>query len=84
MARIIDSSNKNLIGQKVKELRKEKKMSQQRFQTSWKHWQSISAVAPSPVLRTVAAQSRISNYSDYHRYLLPLLRIFFRKNKKTL
>ena len=31
MARIIDSSNKNLIGQKVKELRKEKKMSQQQL-----------------------------------------------------
>lgn len=31
MARIIDGSTKNLIGKKVKELRKEKKMSQQQL-----------------------------------------------------
>ena len=55
MARIIDTDNKNLIGNKVKILRKKKHMSQQQL------WPSISVAVPFPELKTAVGQLRILN-----------------------
>ena len=43
MPRIIDSNDKNLIGDKVKALRKAKKMSQRPYLTDSKQWLSMYA-----------------------------------------
>ena len=61
MARIIDTDNKNLIGNKVKLLRKKKHMSQQQLSDNWKHWPSISVAVPFPELKTAVGQLRILN-----------------------
>ena len=62
MPRIIDSNDKNLIGDKVKALRKAKKMSDS------KQWLSMYAGVLFPELRTRAEPSPILNSMVFPKY----------------
>ena len=61
MARIIDTDNKNLIGNKVKLLRKKKHMSQQQLSDKLETLAIYIVAVPFPELKTAVGQLRILN-----------------------
>lgn len=68
MPRIIDSNDKNLIGDKVKALRKAKKMSQQTLSDRLETMAIMYAGVLFPELRTRAEPSPILNSMVFPKY----------------
>ena len=76
MARIIDTETKNLIGEKVKKLRKEKHMSQQQLSDRLETMASTSAAVLFPELRMEAGRLQTLSCMVCLRFLRLPLKIF--------
>ena len=79
MPRIIEGTSMNITGEKIKYYRKMRKLSQQHYPISLKHWLYIYVGDLFPESRTVHEQLQILNFMDYQRYFKCRLKSFFEK-----